>query len=144
MRINGPRTLAHFNAFDFIITIAVGSVFANVVMSANTALIDGITAFAVLIGLQRILTWLVVRSDPVKRAVKNKPELLYYKGEYLTRTMKKVRIVREEIEQGVRNAGYASAQDVDAVILETDGILSVIHQGNTENIEVADVQKSKN
>jgi len=87
-----------------------------------------------------MVTWLTVRSGRIKKAVKNEPRLLYYKGEYLPENMRSTRIVTEEIEQAIRSTGRSSSSDVEAVVLETNGNLSVIGKGNKENSDVlADV-----
>ncbi len=140
LRTTGQRTLSQLNAFDFIITVTIGSAFASFLLAGNVALIDGIMTFALLVGLQFIVTWLTVRSGRIKKAVKNEPRLLYYKGEYLLKNMRRTRIVAEEIEQAIRSTGRSGTSDVEAVVLETNGNLSVISKGNKENSDVlADV-----
>ncbi|WP_235856225.1 DUF421 domain-containing protein [Methanolobus halotolerans] len=143
LRTTGQRTLSKLNAFDFVITVALGSTFGTLLLSSDTQLIDGIMAFGVLVGLQFSVSWLTVRSDTVKRVVKNEPKLVYYKGNYLIGNMKKVRIVKEEIEQSIRSTGHSSVRDVDAVVLETDGGLSIISKGSNESIEVLNIEKPK-
>jgi uncharacterized membrane protein YcaP (DUF421 family) len=140
LRTTGQRTLSKLNAFDFIITVTIGSTFATLLLAGNVALIDGITVFTLLVGLQFMVTWLTVRSGRIKKAVKNEPRLLYYKGEYLTKNMRNTRIVKEEIEQAIRSTGQSSTSDVEAVVIETNGNLSVISKGSKENSDVlADV-----
>ncbi|MCQ4965398.1 hypothetical protein NE652_10655, partial [Bifidobacterium pseudocatenulatum] len=63
LRVSGKRTLSKWNVFDFIVTIALGSILASVIISNSVALIEGILAFVVLIGLQYVITWLSVRSS---------------------------------------------------------------------------------
>jgi len=126
LRTTGQRTLAKLNAFDFIVTVAIGSAFASFILSSNTTVVDGITAMGALVGLQLMVSWLTVRSDFVKKIIKNEPRLLYYNGQYIMGNMKKVRMIKEEIEQSVRLQGYLKVEDVNAVILETDGRLSII------------------
>jgi uncharacterized membrane protein YcaP (DUF421 family) len=135
LRTTGQRTLSKLNAFDFIITVTIGSTFATLLLAGNVALIDGITAFAALVGLQFTVTWLTARSDLIKKTVKNEPRLLYYNGEYLTKNMKKTRIVKEEIEQAIRSTGQSSTCNVEAVIMETNGNLSVISKGSKEDMD---------
>lgn len=124
------------NAFDFVITVTIGSTFATLLLAGNVALIDGIVAFAMLVGLQFTVTWMTSRSDKMKKAVKNEPRLLYYRGEYLIKDMKKMRIVKEEIEQAMRSNGKSSSDEVEAVIMETDGNLSVISKGSKADKDV--------
>ena len=136
LRTTGQRTLSKLNAFDFIITVTIGSTFATLLLAGNVTLIDGITAFAALVGLQFTVTWLTARSDLIKKAIKNEPRLLYYNGEYLTKNMKKTRIVKEEIEQAIRSTGQSSICNVKAVVMETNGNLSVISKGSKEDMDV--------
>jgi uncharacterized membrane protein YcaP (DUF421 family) len=136
LRTTGQRTLSKMNAFDFIITVTIGSTFATLLLASNVALIDGITALAALVGLQFTVTWLTARSDFIKKIIKNEPRLLYYNGEYLTKNMKKTRIVKEEIEQAIRSTGQSNTDNVEAVVMETNGNLSVISKANKDNMDV--------
>ena len=42
LRISGKRTLSKMNAFDFVVTIALGSTLATVSLSKNVALADSV------------------------------------------------------------------------------------------------------
>lgn len=136
LRVSGNRTLSKLNAFDFVITIALGSTFGSLILNKNIALAEGIVAFAVLIGLQYVMAWLAVRSDTIKKAIKNEPALLYYNGEYLKDAMDRSRVVKSEIEQSVRNQGYANLEKVEAVVLETDGSFSIISKSEKKGKEL--------
>ena len=61
LRVSGKRTLTRMNAFDLVVTVALGSTLATVLLTKSVALADGLVAFAVLILLQYGLTWLSVR-----------------------------------------------------------------------------------
>lgn len=136
LRISGNRTLSKLNAFDFIVTIALGSTFGSLLLNRNVSLTEGVTALAVLIGLQYMVAWLTVKSETVRKIVKSEPSLVYYDGEYIKDSMKRSRVVESEIEQSVRNQGYANLEHVGAVILETDGSFSIISQSEKEGKEL--------
>lgn len=125
LRVSGKRTLSKMNAFDFIVTVALGSTLATILLSKDVALAEGITAFGLLIFLQFAVTWLAVRSKKFRELIKSDPVMLYYRGEFL-QTMQQARIMEEEIYQAVRSDGIASMEEVEAVILETDGTVSVL------------------
>lgn len=126
LRISGKRTLSKMNAFDLIITVALGSTLSTVIMSKDVALAEGGVAIALLIGLQFVLTWLSVRSGAIESLVKAKPRLVFFRGEFLRAEMLRERITRSEILAAMRNQGSAVLNEVGAVILETDGSLTVI------------------
>lgn len=126
LRVSGKRTLSKMNAFDLVVTMALGSTLATILLSQKVALAEGVTAFIVLIGMQYIVAWLSVRSKTVKKLSKSSPSLLWYNGDFCHDQMKKERIVEAEINQAVREAGHSSIEEVQAVILETNGTLSVL------------------
>ncbi len=126
LRISGKRTLSKMNAFDLVVTVALGSTLATVILSKDVALVEGIFAFAVLSGLQFVVTWSSVRSRRISRLVKAEPSLLFYHGRYLDGQMRAERVVKEEITAAVRQQGIASLEEVEAVVLETDGSFAVV------------------
>lgn len=126
VRLAGKRTLAKMNAFDLIVTVALGSTLATIVLSEDVALAEGVAAFALLIGLQLIITWLSMRTKVVPALVKSTPTLLAFRGRQLDEAIRAQRVSEEEILQAVRQRGFASVADVHAVVLETDGSFSVI------------------
>lgn len=126
LRVSGKRTLSKWNAFDFVVTIALGSTLASVVVSKDVVLIEGVIAFALLIGLQFVITRLSVRFDSIKNVVKAEPTLLFDKGEFLNEAMRRQRVTESEIRAAIRSNGLAAIEEAEAVVLETDGTFSVI------------------
>jgi uncharacterized membrane protein YcaP (DUF421 family) len=126
LRISGKRTLSQFNAFDFVVTVAIGSMLATVIISKDVQLPTGVLGFLLLILLQFVVAWAVSRSDTAERVVKARPSLLLRNGEYLHSVMLSERVSREEIEMAIRKSGTGDVSDVAAVVLETDGSFSVI------------------
>ena len=107
-------------------TVALGSAFATVVLDKSVPLAEGVVAFAVLIALQYVITWLSVRVRWVRALVKSEPTLLVSDGAYLDAAMSAQRVTREEVEAALREQGVSGIETVACVVLETDGTLSVI------------------
>ncbi len=129
LRISKKRTLTKMNAFDFVVTVALGSVLATILLNTNVALAEGLTAFAVLIGMQFLVTWLSVRSERFLHVVKSEPTLLYFRGQMLEDVLRSERVNPVEVRAAVRAEGIRSMDEVQAVILETDGTFSVLKKG---------------
>ncbi len=129
LRISGKRTLAKMNSFDLIVTVALGSSLATVLLSKRVPLVEGVVAFALLILLQFIVTWLSVRSDVVRRAVRAEPRLLLYRGDFLRDAMRSERVTESEVCQAIRSQGILALGEAEGVVIETDGTFSVIGRG---------------
>jgi len=119
------------NAFDFVVTIALGSTLATILLNKNVALLEGILALALLIFLQYAVSWLSVRIPVVKSIVASQPALLVYKGGVLEATMKKERIEIEEIYLSAREKGISQISEIDAAVLETTGNITIIPKMNS-------------
>jgi uncharacterized membrane protein YcaP (DUF421 family) len=128
LRISGKRSLSKWNSFDFVVTIALGSVLATTVVSKQVPLAEGLFAFGVLLVLQYAITWLSVRSDTIRDWFKAEPTLLLRQGEFMDSALRSQRVTESEVRAAVRAAGYLSLEPVAAVVLETDGSFSVIGQ----------------
>ena len=133
LRVSGKRTLSKWNAFDFVVTIALGSTLASVIISKDVVLIEGVIAFALLIGLQFVITRLSVRFDSIKNVVKAEPTLLFDKGEFLNEAMRRQRVTESEIRAAIRSNGLAAIEDAEAVVLETDGTFSVVKKSANDS-----------
>lgn len=130
LRVSGNRTLSKMNAFDLVVTVALGSTLATALLTKQVPFLEGALALAVLIGLQFILTSLSVRSELVMRVVKGEPVLLVHRGRLLRGAMYRERVIEAEILQAVREMGLVSLDQVEAVVLETDGTFSVVEKSN--------------
>lgn len=126
LRVSGKRTLAKMNAFDFAVTVALGSTLATIILSKDVALLEGVLAFVVLAGLQFIIAWSVLRSDRVADAAKSAPRVLLVDGVIDADALLAERVTREELKSAVRKSGYGDLSLVAAVFLETDGSFAVI------------------
>jgi uncharacterized membrane protein YcaP (DUF421 family) len=128
LRISGKRTLSKMNAFDLVVTIALGSTLATVILSKDTSLAGGLLALALLVALQFVITWLSVRSERLSHLVKAEPTLLFYRGRFLQSALRSERVKQAEVLAAVREQGSESLHLVEAVVLETDGSFSVIQR----------------
>lgn len=131
LRISGKRTLTKWNAFDLVVTIALGSVLATTMTSSAVSLAQGVVSLMVLIALQFAITWLSVRSPRIRRWAKSRPRLLLRKGQFDDTALREERVTRGEVLAAIRSAGVGEVERVAAVVLETDGSVSVIEQTNS-------------
>lgn len=128
LRVSGKRTLAKLNAFDLVVTVALGSTLATIILSKSVALAEGVAAMFVLVGLQWLVAWFSVRSDRFGDLVRSEPTLLVRDGRFLEATLRRHRVRHDEVRAAARSSGLASPEEAAAVILETDGSLSVIRR----------------
>lgn len=126
LRLNGKRTLSKMNAFDLVVTVALGSTLATVLLSKDVPLVEGIFAFALLAAMQFAVTWTSARSKRFRKWIKAEPRVLLRDGEFDEAAMRDERVTRDEVLAAVRGQGHSGASWIDTVTLETDGSMSVV------------------
>lgn len=126
LRLSGKRTLAKMNAFDLVVTVALGSTLATIILSRDVALAEGVAALALLCGAQYAVAQLSTSFGWARRLVRAEPTVVLRDGELLHSALASVRLTAGEVEQAVRASGCGGLDQVAAVVLETDGSLSVI------------------
>ncbi|MEL6554999.1 MAG: YetF domain-containing protein, partial [Cyanobacteria bacterium J06621_11] len=94
----------------------------------STPFSQAMVAIGLLVGFQFIITWLSVRTQAIQKLVKAEPTLLLFKGRMLEAVLKDSRVAKGEILAAIRMSGAASTEEVDAVVLETNGNFSVIKE----------------
>lgn len=140
LRISGKRTLSKWNAFDLVVTVALGSSFATALLSKQTTFVQVAVGFGLLVALQLAVTWCSVRVGWMDRLVKARPVYLLRDGQPLARALRRERITLSELRAAVRGKGIARLQDVAAVVLETDGSFSVLKSVSEPATALEDVE----
>ena len=133
LRISGKRTLTKLNAFDLVITVALGSTLATQILSRRTPLLDGVLAFAVLIALQWVVTFVSVRSRSFRKLVRSEPRVLLRDGRPQREAMQRERVTESELVQAVRAHGGKGLGDALVVFLQTDGSLAAIMREGSQS-----------
>ncbi|MCT2265185.1 DUF421 domain-containing protein [Dietzia cinnamea] len=125
VRVFGKRTLTQLNAFDFVVTVALGSTLATIILSSDVSWTEGAIAMALLVVLQYAVSRLR-RSRAGRAVLTADPTLLVRDGVFLDDQIARHRLTHADIRQTIRSSGVGDLGDVAAVILENDGSMSVI------------------
>lgn len=130
IRVTGKRSTSQMNNFDWIVTVAIGSLTASGIVLDSVTVSEALTAITLLLGAQYLLTKGVLCSNKLAKLVKASPTLLVHDGQLLRGAMRKERVMKSEIMAALRENGLLCLEDAQWVILETDATFSVIPKGD--------------
>lgn len=126
LRLTGKRTLGQLNAFDFVVTVSLGSTLATILLSTDVSWSEGATALALLAALQWVVALVSARWPRVRGVFTAEPSLLLLDGHIRPEALRAHRLAESELRQAIRMQGVGDLAHVKAVVLETNGKLSVI------------------
>lgn len=129
VRISGKRTLSKLNAFDFVVSIALGSTLSDMMLAVVPAA-EGAAVLFLIILLQYIFAWLARSSPKMEKVINTVPMVVFYNNRFLEKTMAREAITKEEIYAAIRSSGIDQVEDVKAVIMELNGSMTVVKKSN--------------
>ncbi|MGN3973351.1 DUF421 domain-containing protein [Tsuneonella sp. SYSU-LHT278] len=128
VRIVGLRSFSKMTSFDFIMTIAMGSLVGSASRTDEWgAFIQSLAAMAALFGVQFLAAKARQRWDRADAVMQNEPVLLVRDGVVIEEALQKTRVGKGDLMAKLRAANVGSLKDVRAVVLETTGDVSVMH-----------------
>lgn len=125
-RLNGLRSFSKMSSFDFAITIAIGSVVAGTVLSETPSIAEGAVALGSLFLCQRVVSW-ARTNHAASRVVDNTPVVLMVGETMFEDVLRTTRVTVDDVYGKLREANVLDFDEVQAVVLEATGDISVLH-----------------
>jgi uncharacterized membrane protein YcaP (DUF421 family) len=134
VRVNGLRSFSKMTNFDFVMTVAVGSLLAGAGQSTQwTGFGQALAAMAALFIVQYATARLRKASDTFEQVLQNTPVVLMRDGVILDEALAYTRVAKSDLIAKLREANVLAMDQVRAVILETTGDISVLHGESCES-----------
>jgi len=141
VRIVGLRSFSKMTNFDFVMTVATGSLLAGAAQATEwTGFGQALVAMAALFSVQLAVSRLRKSSDTFEQAIQNDAVLLMKDGEFCEQAMSEERVAKSDLMAKLRESNVLEMKKVRAVVLETTGDVSVLHGDTLEPVLIANVR----
>lgn len=134
IRATGFRAVGELTAFDFIVSITVGSIIANALTDGRSSLGAPILAAGVWIITHFVLAKIAQKLPAVRAAVVGQPKILIDRGKILETNLADSQISTDRLTELLREKNAAKLADVEFAMLEPDGQLSVIKKADLQPV----------
>lgn len=135
VRVIGLRAFSKMTSFDFVTTVAIGSLLAGCVQATEWGtLVQALIAIAALLGIQYIVSRARSHRADFEGVIGNTPALLMRDGEFQEPVLKRTRTTRNDIVAKLREANVHHFSEVRAVVLESTGDISVLHGDSLDDV----------
>lgn len=126
VRVAGVRSLSKMTAFDFVVTLATGSLLANAASASGWIMfVQSIAALAVLMAAQVGLA-VARRAPAMRRMIENDPLLLMRDGAFIDSALRQGRVTLQDLRAKLRQANIADPREVAFMVLETTGDIAIL------------------
>ena len=140
-KIIGPRQIAQLTFYDYILGITAGSIAAAVAVDTSLPLWGGVIALLIYCFVSVGMSLSGSKSILCRRFFTGKPEILFYKGQFLEDKLKKNKLDMDDITGLCRVHGYFDLSQLDYIIMETNGSLSFLPKSEYAPLTPSDIKK---
>jgi len=126
VRIMGKRQIGELEPSELVVTIMISEVASLPIDGKNQNIIPAVIAILTLVVIEVFVSYLAYKSRRMRQFLYGTPSVFYEKGKINKKEMDKQRFNLNDLMETVRNAGASSLDEVDFVIMETNGNMSVI------------------
>lgn len=141
-KLMGNREMSQLSVFDYINSITIGSIAAEMATCEFTDLTKPFTAMIVLAIFNILLSLLTNKSIKARRLVTGKPSILYDNGELYYKTFVKAKMDLGEFLVQCRVNGYFDLADIQTALLESNGKISFLPVSNKRPVTGEDLNIS--
>ena len=131
LRLMGKREIGQMTIFDLVVILLIANAVQNAMVGKDTSLQGGILAAAVLLVVNRLVAFLGFRSGRFGRLIEGTPTVLVQDGQFVEPHLRKEGVEKEELEMAAREHGMDSIKQVKLAVLEIDGSISIVPEGQT-------------
>lgn len=126
LRIFGKKELSQLNTADVILILLISNSVQNAMVGSNSSLLGGIVAALALFLINYLFKNIMLRSKFIKNLVQDKPEILIHNGKIEFKTLAKLGITSDELQEAMREHGVQYFKEVKLAMFEIDGTISII------------------
>lgn len=125
VRLMGKRQIGEMEPAEFVVTMLVANLAAIPMQDGAIPLYSGLVPILTVLGMELVLSGLILRSVRLRRLLCGKPVILIDNGKILQENLKSARINLDELTGQLRAKDVLDIRTVQFAILETSGDLSV-------------------
>ncbi len=142
IRAMGNRAVGQFSPLDFVIMVGIGDIVVTVAMTEEGSLINGVAALLALLVLQKVLSYLALKSSFLRKLLEGTPVTFIENGKILRENFKYTNFNYDDLRQELHRKGMdlTNVQDIKIARLESCGEFSVIKTPETETITKRDLE----
>lgn len=125
-RLFGGRQLAQLTVIDLVVLIVLGSAVETSMIAGNTSLTAGLISAGTLLGVNRVLTWVCLRSPRWRHLVVGGPVLLVNYGHIVEEHVRRAGLTETDVLEAIRERGQDRLDTVKFAVLEPSGAINIV------------------
>lgn len=138
LRVVGKRELGQFNTLDLIVLLLVANAVQNGIIGSDNSVTGAVIGAATLFVVNESLNRVTYVFPVLERLFEGQPAALIEQGKPVRRALFKAGISLSELRAIARRQGFPDLAAVDTAILETNGVVTMLREGEPSDLHPAE------
>ncbi len=142
VKILGKKQIKNLTLYDYVLSITIGSITADAIISIDTPLYDGIIALLVFGTIGYITSLISYHNHTVEEIIDGEPLVLFENNNFNYSNLKTAKLSVAKVLENCRLKGCFDINELDCAVLEPSGDISILLKGNSQFITSKDLKNN--
>ena len=143
IKILGKKQIKSLTLYDYVLSITIGSIAADSIISLDIPLYNGMIAIAIFAIIGYIASFLSLQSHAVEEFMDGEPIILFKNNDFIYDNLDKAKMSVSKVLEHCRLKGCFDLNDLDSAVLEPSGDVSILLKENSQPLTNNDIKKKK-
>lgn len=139
MRISGKRQVGELQLSEFVTAVMISELAVLPITSKDTPILICYIPLLTVIFIEVTISLVCKKSVKIRRFFDGSPIILVSKGRIIDKNLTKTRVSIDEIFAEIRLNGYRDISEIEYIMLEQNGKLSVIPKSENDSVTLSDL-----
>ncbi len=142
VKILGKKQIKNLTLYDYILSITLGSITADSIISLDTPIYDGIIALIVFAIIGYVASLLSYHSHTVEEIMDGEPLILFENNNFNYQNLDKAKLSVTKVLEGCRLKGCFDINELESAILEPSGDISILLKEKAKPVTGKDLKNN--
>ncbi len=140
VKLLGKKQIKNLTLYDYILSITIGSIAADSIISLDTPLIDGIIALVIFSLIGYLASLLSFHNHAVEEMIDGEPLVLFENNNFNYKNLSTAKISVAKLLENCRLKGCFDINELDCAVLEPSGDISILLKGKNQPLTSNDLK----
>ena len=142
VKLLGKKQIKNLTLYDYILSISLGSIAADTIISLDTPLVDGIIALLVFALIGYLASLLTYHNHTAEELIDGEPIILFENDNFNYENLETAKLNIAKVLENCRLKGCFDINDLDCAVLEPSGDISILLKENSQPLTSNDLKEN--
>ena len=142
VKLLGKKQIKNLTLYDYVLSITIGSIAADSIISLDTPLYDGLIALLIFTIIGYVTSILTYHNHNIEELVDGEPLVLFENNNFNYKNLETAKLSVAKLLENCRLKGCFDINELDCAVLEPSGDISILLKGKSQPLTSNDIKNN--